>query len=148
VQIKSFGEGHLVRLERGEKVIASLRRFAKRYRIGFAAFRAIGTLDQVTLGYYDSDSQAYRNQALDEAVEVLNLSGNISRGADGEHIVHAHVTVGGPDYTALGGHVVEATVGPTLELVVDTWPTSVQRRHDPDTGLDLWDLDAVKTRPV
>jgi hypothetical protein len=72
------------------------------------------------------------------------MSGNVAKGEDGERMVHAHVTVGRSDYTTLGGHVVEATVGPTLEVVVETAPTTIRRRHDPDVGLELWDLDRLQ----
>lgn len=116
--------------------------FADQYRIGFAAIRAIGTFERVTLGYYDTETKAYRNQVFDEPVEVLNLSGNISKGEDGERIVHAHVTVGRSSYEAVGGHVVEAITGPTLEVVVDSEPTTVYRRHNLATDLMEWDLEA------
>lgn len=140
MQVKRLGDTFLIRLEAGEEVIESLKRFADVQRIGFAALRAIGTFERVTLGYYDTETKSYRNEGIEEPVEVLNMSGNVARGADGERLVHAHVAVGRSDYTVLGGHVVEATVGPTLEIVVDTAPLTVRRRHDEDTGLQLWDL--------
>jgi hypothetical protein len=148
MQVKPLGRTYLVRLEQGEDVTDSLKRFADSYRIGFAAIRAIGTFERVTLGYYDVEAKAYQNEPLDEPVEVLNLTGNISRDADGERLLHAHVTVGLPDYTTRGGHLVEATVGPTLELVVDTEPAVIRRRQDSHTGLQLWDLEAIETFSV
>jgi predicted DNA-binding protein with PD1-like motif len=148
VQVKPYGSSYLIRLERGEEALESLRGFADRYRIGFAVIQAIGTLERITLGYYDAVSKTYQDKTLDEPLEVLNLNGNIAKGEDGERIVHAHVTVSRPDYTTLGGHVVEATVGPTMEVVVETTPLTIRRRHDPNTGLNLWDLEAIETMSV
>jgi len=148
VQVKPFGGNYIVRLERSEAAVESLKEFADRYRIGFAEIRAIGTLDRVTLGYYDAEAKSYHNETFDEPLEVLNLTGNIARGEDGERIVHAHVTVSRPDYTTRGGHLVEAVVGPTLEVIVETAPVTIRRRHDPDTGLELWDLAALETFSV
>jgi hypothetical protein len=145
VQIKRSGSNYLVRLERGEPTLESLKGFADRRRLGFALIRAIGTFQRLTLGYYDSVARTYHEQTFDEPLEVLNLSGNIAKGENGERIVHAHVTLTRPDYTTLGGHLVEATVGPTLEVVVETLPVTIHRFHDADTGLDLWDLQAIKT---
>jgi hypothetical protein len=142
MQVKSLGERYLVRLDPGEEVVEHLKQFADEYRIGFGAIRAIGTFERATLGYFDVEAKAYRNQAFDEPLEVLNLSGNISQGEDGERIVHLHVTVGRADYSALGGHVVEAITGPTLEVVVETEPTTIYRRHNPETDLMQWDLTA------
>jgi predicted DNA-binding protein with PD1-like motif len=148
VQVKPSGSNYLIRLERGEEFLESLGDFANHHRIGFATVRAIGTLERVTLGYYDAVNKTYQNKTLDESLEVLNLSGNIAEGENGERVVHAHATVGRPDYTTLGGHVVEATVGPTLEVIVETMPMTIRRRHDPDTGLNLWDLEAIHTLSV
>ena len=145
VQVKRLQGVYLIRLEPGEEVIGSLRKFASAYRVGFAALSAIGTFERVTLGYYDTDSKTYRNKSWDEPVEVLTMTGNISRGPDGERIVHAHVIVGRSDYSTLGGHVLEATTGPTLEVTLHTAPTTVRRQHDADTGLNLWDLSGVET---
>lgn len=144
MQIKTLDGYYLIRLEPGEEVIASLKRFADEHRVGFAALRAIGAFRQVVLGYFDTTANVYRHRAVGEQVEVLNLSGNISRGEKGEPIVHAHVTVGRSDYHTLGGHLVEATVYPTLEVVVTVAPTTVRRRRDPTTGLTLWDLEAIE----
>lgn len=148
MQVKPFGGNYLVRLERGEAAIENLKGFADRYRIGFAEIRAIGTLDCVTLGYYDAKAKTYNDETFDEPLEVLNLTGNIARGQDGDRLVHAHVTLGRPDYTTFGGHLVEAVVGPTLEVIVETAPVTIRRRHDPDTGLELWDLSALETFSV
>lgn len=148
MQVKRLQDAYLVRLERGEAVIESLRRFADVHRIGFASLTAIGTFERVTLGYYDTVDKAYRNKDFEEGVEVLTMAGNISKGSDGERIVHAHAVVGRSDYSTLGGHVVEATVGPTVEVVVRTAPTTICRRDDPDTGLNLWDLSSIETYSV
>ncbi|MDY7080803.1 MAG: PPC domain-containing DNA-binding protein [Chloroflexota bacterium] len=146
MQIKALDGHYLIRLEPGDEVIESLKHFADEHEIGFAELYAIGTFQQVTLGYFDTTAKVYRNRTVEEQVEVLNLSGNISRGEEGEPIVHAHVTVGLSDYHALGGHLVEATVNPTLETVVSPASTTVYRRRDPATGLTLWDMEA--TEPV
>jgi predicted DNA-binding protein with PD1-like motif len=148
VQVRPWESSYLIRLERGEEALGSLRDFADRHRIGFAVVRAIGTFERITLGYYDAVKKTYQEKTFDEPLEVLNLTGNIAKGEDGERIVHAHVTLGRPDYTTLGGHVVEAAVGPTLEVIVETMPMTVRRRYDADTGLNLWDLEAIETVSV
>jgi len=146
LQIKPLDEHYLIRLEPGDEVIESLKRFASEHKVGFAELSAIGTFRRVTLGYFDVTANVYRHQTVEEQVEVLSLSGNISRGEDGEPVVHLHVTVGRSDYHTLGGHLVEATVNPTLEVVVTTIPATVHRRRDPATGLMMWHLEA--TEPV
>ena len=143
MQIKALDKHYLIRLEPGDEVIESLKRFAGEHQVGFAELYAIGAFRRVTLGYFDITANVYRHQTVEEQVEVLNLSGNISRGEDGESIVHLHVTVGRSDYHTLGGHLVEAIVNPTLEVVVTVVPATVHRRRDPATGLMMWHLETT-----
>ena len=51
--------------------------------------------------------------------------------------MHAHVVVGKRDGTAYGGHLLEAHVRPTLEVVAVELPEFLQRKIDKDTGLPL-----------
>jgi hypothetical protein len=43
---------------------------------------------------------------------------------------------------ARGGHILEATVWPTLEVILTEEPVYLRKRHDPETGLALIDADA------
>ncbi|MGN6733631.1 MAG: PCC domain-containing protein, partial [Candidatus Binatia bacterium] len=53
--------------------------------------------------------------------------------------VHAHVVVGKFDGSAHGGHILEARVWPTLEVMVTESPKHLRRKYDPETGLSLID---------
>jgi len=70
---------------------------------------------------------------------VLSLAGDIALGED-EPQVHAHVVVGKVDGSAHGGHLLEAHVWPTLEVVLVQPPQELRKPVDPDTGLALISL--------
>jgi predicted DNA-binding protein with PD1-like motif len=74
-----------------------------------------------------------------EQVEVLSLIGDIALEQDRPK-VHAHVVVGKSDGTAHGGHLLEAHVRPTLEVILVESPRHLWRRHDPESGIALIDL--------
>jgi predicted DNA-binding protein with PD1-like motif len=74
-------------------------------------------------------------------VEVLTLTGNVALDQDGIKI-HAHVVVGLRDGSTRGGHLKEANVFPTLEVVIEETPSYLRRRYDAETGLTLIDLKA------
>jgi predicted DNA-binding protein with PD1-like motif len=76
-----------------------------------------------------------------EQVEVLSLVGGIAL-KDNTPQVHAHVVLGKVDGTAHGGHILEAHVWPTLEVILTESPNHLRRRIDPETGLALIDLGA------
>jgi predicted DNA-binding protein with PD1-like motif len=124
----------------GDDVMTGLLALADREALSAASFTAIGAFQQVTLGYFDLERRDYDRIRLREQVEVLSLTGNIALSAGGRK-VHAHVVVGRRDGTAHGGHLLEATVRPTLEVVVTESPVHLRRTSDPATGLALLDLD-------
>lgn len=121
----------------GDSVVEGLLGVGKEQRLRGSHFTAIGALQEVTLGYWDPERKEYRRIHLAEQVEVLSLVGNFAQGPDSRPKVHAHIVVGKADGTAHGGHLLEARVRPTLEVVIVESPGHLQRRLDPDTGLAL-----------
>jgi uncharacterized protein len=127
--------------ETGEAVMAALAAFAKDRSLTAGHFTAIGAFSDVTLGFFDWEKKSYENIPLNEQVEVLSLMGDIAL-KDGAPTVHAHVVLGKPDGTAHGGHLIEAHVRPTLEVILVESPRFLQRRVDAETGLALIDPGA------
>ena len=122
-----------------EEVVAGLTRFAVEKNITAGHFTAIGAFSKLTLGYFDWQAKDYTRIAVNEQVEVLSLIGDIAIDK-GKPKLHAHVVVGKSDGTAHGGHLLEAYVRPTLEVVLESAPARLVRRHDPESGLALIDL--------
>ena len=56
---------------------------------------------------------------------------------DGKPQVHAHLVVGLRDGRARGGHLLEARVRPTLEVILTESPGYLKREHDPQSDLAL-----------
>jgi predicted DNA-binding protein with PD1-like motif len=127
----------VVVFDSGDEVIEGLGRFARGHRIGAAQFTGIGALSDLVLGYFDWQQKSYRRIPLAEQVEVVSLVGNIARGEDGAPTLHPHIVVAKADGSAHGGHLLEAHVRPTLELVVTEAPAYLERRHDRESGLAL-----------
>jgi hypothetical protein len=120
----------------GDEVIASLQDFARAHSIDAAHFTAIGAFESATLGYFSWEKKDYLRIPVQEQVEVLTLAGDIAL-KDGQPKVHAHVVLGRRDGATLGGHLLEARVRPTLELMLTESPSYLKRVHDPETGLAL-----------
>jgi predicted DNA-binding protein with PD1-like motif len=72
-------------------------------------------------------------------VEVVSLVGNIVL-HQGHPKVHTHVVVARRDGIALGGHLLEARVSPTLEVMIEDSSRRLRRRFDETSGLALIDL--------
>jgi predicted DNA-binding protein with PD1-like motif len=125
--------------DKDDEFISGLTSLAKEKNLGGSHFTAIGAFREVTLGYFDREKKTYQKIPIREQVEVLSLIGDIAR-KDGAPQIHAHVVVGKSDGTAHGGHLLEARVWPTLEVVLTESPKHLQRKFDPETRLALIDL--------
>lgn len=122
--------------ETGDEIASGLLEFAKQQKLAAAHFTAIGALKELTLGYFDWQSKEYQKIPVREQVEVLSLVGNIVDTDKGPKL-HAHIVVGKRDGSAHGGHLIDAKVRPTLEVMLVESPDHLRRRHDEKSGLAL-----------
>ena len=124
--------------ETGDEVMSRLLGFARDNNLAASRLTAIGAFSRVTLGYFDWKQKAYEKILLDEQVEVLSLIGDIAlKGTDRQ--IHAHVVVGKRDGSAHGGHLLDADVRPTLEVILVESPSYLVRTIDEQSGLALID---------
>ena len=121
----------------GDEAIAGLTAFAKEKRFGASRFTAIGGFQEATLGYFNLEKKDYDKIPVGEQVEVLSLVGDVTLTEKNEPNIHAHVVVGRADGSTRGGHLIEARVRPTLEVVLIESPRHLHRKHDPNSGLAL-----------
>ena len=126
----------VVVFEPGEEAMSTLTAFAREQSLSASQVTAIGGFERVVLGYFDRDRRDYQPIPIEEQVEVLALIGDIV--GDGDDVkVHVHAVVGRRDGSAHGGHLLEAVVWPTLEVVITETPAHLRRRFDPETGAAL-----------
>jgi len=121
----------------GDEVLSKVQVFAAKENVRAAQVTAIGALSDVVLRYFDWDEKDYRQIPVREQVEVASLNGDIAVGPDGKPAIHIHLVVGKKDGGAMAGHLGEAHVRPTLEMIVIEQPSYLQKVHDPKTGLAL-----------
>jgi uncharacterized protein len=124
-------------MKKGDEVLSSIKSFAEKERIAAAQITAIGALSDVILLYFDWDKKDYKRIPVPEQVEVASLIGDIALDPKGKPAIHIHLVVGRHDGTAMAGHLGEAHVRPTLEVIVEEAPAYLQKVHDPETGLAL-----------
>jgi uncharacterized protein len=121
----------------GDEVMSNLAQLGRKEGLSAAQITGIGAFSSATLNYFDWDAKAYRDIPVNEQVEVASLVGDIGLDPDGEPAVHVHLVLGRRDGSAVAGHLAEARVRPTLELVVTESPAHLRRVKDPASGLNL-----------
>ena len=136
--MKSFiKEGcSLLVLKRGESLVEQLGNFAREQKLKSAWINIIGGAANVTLGFYDLGAREYKWQEFDEELEITGLQGNLVW-LDDEPFWHVHGTFSRIDYSVIGGHIKELTVGLTAEVILKPIEESLTREYDEETGLKL-----------
>jgi uncharacterized protein len=131
---------YAVIFSKGDEAFSGLTDFARQYHVTAAHFTAIGALKSAKLAFFDPTHKMYRQIPIESQVEVLSMIGDIAL-SKGKPAVHTHMVVGFPDGSTRGGHVLEAYVNPTLEVMVTVEPNAMHKRLDEETGLALIDPD-------
>jgi uncharacterized protein len=133
----------IVVLDTGDEAVACLTEFGRNEQITAAQLTALGAFSSAVLGFFDFDTKDYHRIEIGEQVEVATMVGDFAVKGDEVHL-HPHAVLSTRDGRALGGHLLEARVRPTLEVVVTQSPGHLRRRSDPETGLALIDASALE----
>ena len=129
---------YLLEFHTGQEVMQGLLAFAKKYKLEAGHITGIGAICDAVIGYFDPEKNAYLRNTEKGQAEVLSLTGNLALNGN-EPFFHIHVALGLRDGSARGGHLFEAKVRPTVELVLTAYPKPVRRKIDSETGLPLLD---------
>lgn len=124
-------------LDKGDEVVGCIEGFAREKGIAAAQLTGIGAFSDTVLGFFDWETKHYQKIPVKEQVEVVSLLGDIALGSDGDPALHPHVVVSRADGIAMGGHLLEAHVRPTLEVVLTESPGYLRKRKDSESGLAL-----------
>jgi uncharacterized protein len=125
----------------GDEVVTGIEGYAAGHGLDASRFSAIGAFERVTLGYFNWERKEFERIEVTEQVEVLSMLGDLA--LDGARPkLHAHVVLGRRDGSTVGGHLLQATVRPTLEVLLVESPGYLRRVRDPESGLALIDLAA------
>jgi uncharacterized protein len=127
----------------GDEILGGLTKFAEDNRISAARITAIGSIHDGTLAWLNPDTKKFRMIHIDQQAEVLSLLGDIAM-YQGKPVVHVHMVVGFGDGTAHGGHLLQAHVWPTLEVIVTSYPRPLYKKFDPEKGIAVIDPSIQK----
>lgn len=130
----------IIRINRGEKIIASLKRFCRQLRIVNGFFYGLGALDEIIIAIYNLKTKTYHEKKYKKDLEITNITGNVADSKEGI-IIHSHIALSDTHLETFGGHLIEGKVSGTLELFFTKLDTRITREFDQKTGLKLMKLD-------
>ena len=137
MEYRRFENTYVIRMDRGEEVVATLTALCRQEGIRLVSVEAIGAVDRAVVGLYDVGEKVYHKKEFREPMELTGLLGTVTE-KDGEPYLHLHATFCDANMQAHGGHVNELYISATCEMVLRLLPSQVGRRPDDVTGLNLF----------
>lgn len=123
-----------IRLFPDEDIINALLDACKKHQVQTAiVLSGVGQLKHITLGYFKEKGD-YTPQSFKKAHELLHISGTIIK-QDDKYIPHLHVVLGNEQKMVIGGHLLNAKVEVTNEIMLLKSDAPLKRILSTDTGL-------------
>ncbi|MGD0782665.1 MAG: DUF296 domain-containing protein [Candidatus Aminicenantales bacterium] len=136
MRFRKAGDAYIVRLDSGERIVETLTGLCVREEIGAASITGVGTCVDAELGSLDWETKAHRPRMFEGHHEIAALIGNVSV-QEGKTVVHLHATLADAECRSFSGHLHEAVIKATGEIIITVLPGELPRRRDADTGLNL-----------
>ena len=137
MEYRRFGDTYVVRMDRGEEILSSLKDLCLKEDIRLAKVDALGAVDRAQVCIYDVATKTFFKKEFDEPMEISNLCGTVTR-KDGGVYLHLHVTLCDRELRAHGGHATGLRVSATCEMTVTVIPGEVEREMNGDIGLNVF----------
>jgi len=139
MKFKKIDNTYIIKLDKGEKIIQSVKDFCTKNDIKCGYFSGIGALDEVELAHYIVENKKYTSKVFKQVLEITNMSGNIAT-MDNEVYLHCHITLGDDRMRAIAGHLNEGKIAATCEIILVKLDLELNRKHDDFIGLNLLDM--------
>ena len=136
---RRFDHTIVARLDKGEEILEQVQRIAQQEHITLATVQVLGAIDRFTVGVFYTDEKQYHANEFAGHFEIVSLTGTINT-MDGAFYCHLHMSAGNEEGQVFGGHLNRAMVSATCEMVITILDGTVDRKFDPDIGLNLFDF--------
>jgi len=133
---KKFNNKYIVRLNVGEEIVESVKKFAQEQNIKFGTVTGIGAVNKAKIGLFNTETKEYQSTILEEDMEIVSLAGNITE-MNGEPYIHLHIALANSEHNVKAGHLNMAVISATGEIIIEAIDGYVDREFDDDIGLNL-----------
>lgn len=134
---KRFDDAVIARIDRGEEITEQVRIIAESEGIKLASVEALGAINDFTAGVFNTSEKKYYANHFQGTFEIVSLTGTIST-KDSEFYQHLHISAGDEKGRVFGGHLNQAVVSATCEMVIRIINGELDRYMDEEIGLNLF----------
>ncbi len=139
MKYRKVGEKIFVSLQSGDLINKSLTEISVKENISNAWINGIGAIDSVEVGYMDVVNKKYQKRNFNDNYELISLIGNITI-KDGVPFVHTHITFSDTEYKVFGGHLFDAKITATGEIILTVADSKIDRQFNENVGIHTWCL--------
>lgn len=136
MQYQRSGSKIIVRCDTGEEILECLRQVCRQEKVTVASLTGIGAVSKVVVGFFAPEQKKYQPKEIAEYMEITSLVGNVTS-FENDVYLHVHGTFSNQDCQVMGGHLNEAWVSCTAEVIVDVAEGVVGRQFSETVGLNL-----------
>ncbi|MEJ6951215.1 PPC domain-containing DNA-binding protein [Natronospora cellulosivora (SeqCode)] len=136
MEYKKFANKYVIRMDKGEEIISTLKKFCEENQISLGRVSGIGAVNKASIGLFETKTKEYHSLELSGDHEITSLSGNISK-MDGEVYLHLHANLADSSYNTKGGHLSQAFISATGEFIVEEIEGELDRKFSEEIGLNL-----------
>lgn len=136
MEYKKFDDSYVIRLNKNEEVITSLKKLCEHENIKLAEITGIGASDCIEIGIFNVNTKEYKTKTFNGMFEITSLIGNVTQ-KDNEVYLHIHINFGDENGNVKGGHLVKANISATSEIIVTEIKGEVGRVLSNEIGLNL-----------
>ncbi len=134
---KRFGNTIVARIDKGEEILQQLEVIAKKEEIKLASVSALGATNDITVGVFHTQEKKYYANHFTGDMEIVSLAGTVST-MNGDYYAHLHMSAGDTAGHVVGGHLNQAIISATCEMVIQIIDGQVDREFNREVGLNTF----------
>jgi hypothetical protein len=136
MKYRRFEDKVIVRMDKGEEIVKTLKKLCEILDIKLGVVMGIGATNRCMISVFDTREKTYHSQEFVGDHEIASMFGNVST-LNGEIFLHLHANLCDKKNRSFGGHLNSAVVSATFEAVIDIVEGKIDRSFDVETGLNL-----------
>lgn len=136
MEYRKFEDTYVLRLNKNEEVITSIKTLCEKENIKLAEITGLGASNCVEIGVFNTETKEYNTKEFKGMFEITSLIGNVTQ-KDNDVYLHIHINFGDPEGNVKGGHLVKSVISATSEIIIREINGKVDRKLSDEIGLNL-----------
>lgn len=144
MQYRKINHTFFIRIDKGENISERIKEICRHEKIESGYFHGIGACDLAILATYIPEKNDFIDHKITGMLEMVSLMGNVTTDNNNEPFIHSHASFSYLDENGnvviTGGHLKEARISYTGEIILSPAEEKIDRMVDPNTGIEVWKL--------